>query len=164
MTFCSVKQKKGKITTVPSHPQLIFLRLWPGGPQQQLKGVEGNVSLLRLCLLAPTLVWEGHLSLHKSLSFIFCSCACAYLHLWDEFKSCDGQTSQWQNKSDHPFFLLIGCHKFLQTLYYWKELSHASKTSAVVVKLLFLKSAFTLEHLGHQRLNNGLNRRKILNN
>lgn len=63
--------KKGKITAVPSHPQIISPRLWPGGPQQELKGVEGNVSLLRLCLLAATLVWEGHLSLHKSLSFIF---------------------------------------------------------------------------------------------
>lgn len=55
---------------VSSHLQLISLCLWPGGPQQRLKG-EGNVSLLQLCLLAVTLIWEGHLSLHKSLSFIF---------------------------------------------------------------------------------------------
>lgn len=89
MTFCSVQRKKKRweIAQVSSHPHLISPRLWPGGPRRQLKGVEGNVSLLRLCLLAVSLVWEGHLSLHKSLSFIFAALLVLISASGNEFKS-----------------------------------------------------------------------------
>lgn len=58
-----------------------------------IAGVEGNLSLLQLCLLVVTLVWEGHLSRHKSISFIS-SPAHAYLSLLDQYKSgVDGLSS-----------------------------------------------------------------------